>query len=247
MTYGGLRYDESAWERSVSNGRIPSSKLAEVEAWPVPFDADLGGPARGHPEAAAAMGVMLRQAWEIGYGITIAYSYRNITTQKRKWDAYRRGTGNLAAVPGTSNHGWGVAFDMRWETSSAYSWMRANADDYGFAFDVPGESWHVRFHEGQWDGRDDMTKDEKAQLKAASDWNAGDLAFREAYARRGKDPGPPPDNWVPARKQGWGSARFSVRWGASEKHTHQEGKTGPGGTDGHQHTEGKTGSAIEPS
>lgn len=240
-----MRYDESAWESSVQNGRIPDSRLNEVEAWPVPFDADLRGPALAHPEAASAMGVMLRQAWENGLGITIAYSYRTFAVQQAKWESWLRGTGNLAARPGTSNHGWGVAFDMRWETASAYDWMRRNADHYGFFFDVPGESWHIRFREGQW-GRQDMTKDEKEQLKATSDWHAGDLAYREAYNRREHDPGPPPDNWNAARKQGWASARFPVRVRSSKEHTHVEGKTNPAGADGHIHTEGTTGRAVEP-
>ena len=34
-------------------------------------------------------------------------SYRTFEDQQRFWDLYQAGKGNLAARPGTSNHGWG--------------------------------------------------------------------------------------------------------------------------------------------
>lgn len=211
MTYSGPRYHERDWEGTVENGRIPASMLREVEAWPVPYDRDLDGPARAHPEAAAAMGVLLRTAWDAGHGsLTIAYSYRTLSTQEDKWEAYQRGTGNLAARPGTSNHGWARSFDMRWGTGAALTWLHANARRFGFVFDVRGENWHATLQEGLWNG-DDMTREEKEQLAAAQLWAQGERQYREAYHKAGdKDPGPPPDNWKTPRKQGWGSARFPV-------------------------------------
>lgn len=210
MTYAGPKYDLSQWRSSVSNGRISSSKLWEVEAWPTPYDADLDGPARAHPEAASACGALLRTAWETGYpGLTIAYSYRTYAAQLRKWESYQNGTGNLAARPGTSNHGWGVAFDMRWRTARELTWLHANAGRFGFRFDVPGENWHMTLQEGLWKGND-MTKEEKQQLTDTTLWMEGDAAYRTAYSKKKADPGPPPDNWKTPRKQGWNSARFAV-------------------------------------
>lgn len=210
MTYSGPRYDKEGWRGTVSNGRIDPSRLREIEAWPVPYDRDLGGPAMAHPEAASAMGVLLRSAWAAGHtSLTIAYSYRTINVQEDKWQAYQRGTGNLAATPGTSNHGWAVAFDMRWGTSGAFNWLHANERKFGFVFDVPGENWHATFQEGLWNG-DDMTKEEKAQLEASQLWAEGEKQYREAFAKKKEDPGPPPDNWRTPRKQGWNSARFCV-------------------------------------
>ena len=62
----------------------------------------------------------------------------------------------LAAVPGTSNHGWGVAVDFACGAdsfgSSAYAWLKANAPTYGWthpAWAEPGggrpEPWHWEF------------------------------------------------------------------------------------------------------
>lgn len=39
-------------------------------------------------------------------------SYRTYEQQVELYNAYLNGTGNLAAVPGTSNHGWGLAVDV---------------------------------------------------------------------------------------------------------------------------------------
>ena len=209
MTYGGPRYDKEGWRGTVENGRIDASRLNEVEAWPVPFDRDLGGPARAHPEAASAMGVLLRTAWAAGHtSLTIAYSYRTYDMQENKWANYQAG-GNLAARPGTSNHGWAVAFDMRWGTSAAFDFLHANARRFGFLFDVTGENWHATLQEGLWNG-DDMTKDEKEQLEASQLWAQGEREYREAWNKKKKDPGPAPDNWKTPRKNGWGSARFAV-------------------------------------
>ena len=49
--------------------------------------------------------------------------------------------GGLAAKPGTSEHGWGMATDLELN-SSAQSWMKKHASDYGFVNNVPRESWH---------------------------------------------------------------------------------------------------------
>jgi hypothetical protein len=58
--------------------------------------------------------------------------------------AYQNGTGALAAYPGTSNHGWGVAVDL------AEQWMRSWIDDHGAEFgwrktEAFSEWWHVNY------------------------------------------------------------------------------------------------------
>jgi D-alanyl-D-alanine carboxypeptidase len=63
--------------------------------------------------------------------------------------------GYLAARPGTSNHGWGLAADLGvgGYASADYAWMRANAPAFGW--DNPGwarpggtkaEPWHWEFN-----------------------------------------------------------------------------------------------------
>ena len=77
-----------------------------------------------------------------GVTIGITDSYRTYETQV---DLVRRkglySQGGLAATPGTSDHGWGLAADLRLD-ASAQAWMRANAGRYGFAEDTPREPWH---------------------------------------------------------------------------------------------------------
>lgn len=70
-------------------------------------------------------------------------SYRTYGEQVEFWNAYLAG-GNLAARPGTSNHGWGTAVDL------AEPWMRSWIDDHGAKFgwkktEAFSEWWHVNF------------------------------------------------------------------------------------------------------
>ncbi|MET0133024.1 MAG: M15 family metallopeptidase, partial [Kibdelosporangium sp.] len=62
----------------------------------------------------------------------------------------------LAAVPGTSNHGWGLALDLCGGAQSAgspeHAWLMANAPGYGWQnppWAQPGrgrvEPWHWEF------------------------------------------------------------------------------------------------------
>lgn len=62
------------------------------------------------------------------------------------WEKYRAGVGNLAAYPGTSNHGWALAIDL------GDRWSRLMIDKYGAKFgwskswsDAPSEWWHIKF------------------------------------------------------------------------------------------------------
>jgi len=213
-----LAYDKEAWRASVQNGKIPASKLAEV--WPEQYDRDLGGPALMHPEAALAMGAMLRQAWEDGWtDLRLVLSYRTYAKQLEKWAAYKAGTGNLAAVPGTSNHGWAVAGDMGWSRSGSQLWMRNNSRRYGFIFDVPSENWHITYQENMWGGSE-LTEDEKKLLT----WLEG---FKTAStgALPGRDTGPAMGRALAD------AAKHAEASHVTKKHQHKEkdaaGLTGP--------------------
>jgi len=55
-----------------------------------------------------------------------------------------------AATPGTSNHGWGAAVDLRgWlfhggaPESAEFKWVNKFSKDYNFVFGVGGEHWHL--------------------------------------------------------------------------------------------------------
>ncbi len=99
---------------------------------------------------------MVADAQAAGTGLTSSSCYRDYAGQVEARDYWcGRGACQMAAVPGTSNHGWGKAIDFRdsagevsW-TSPGYLWMLENAWRYGFIHpDVLGqtssapEAWH---------------------------------------------------------------------------------------------------------
>ena len=139
-------YNKTAWRNQQTNGRIPTSELDQLD--PSVYDRDLNGPALMHPDAARAMSAMLFMAEMEGHDdLVLVLSYRTVAKQWEKWWDYQNG-GNLAAYPGTSNHGWAVAADMGWRNTSTIQWAHAEASKYGFKFDVPSESWHMTYQDG---------------------------------------------------------------------------------------------------
>jgi LAS superfamily LD-carboxypeptidase LdcB len=114
------------------NGRIPDSALERVGT----TNHKLWAP------AAEALTRMIADAKRDGVTIGITDSYRPYAEQVDL--AHRKGLysqGGLAAKPGTSEHGWGMAADLDLN-SKALAWMRTNAAKYGFDNNVPRESWH---------------------------------------------------------------------------------------------------------
>ncbi|GAA2804130.1 peptidoglycan DD-metalloendopeptidase family protein [Kribbella solani] len=125
-----------------SNGMIPAGKLCAI-----------GGGQMLRCDAAAAY-LQMTGAYRAQFGksLCITDSYRSYTAQV---DLYQRKP-SLAALPGTSNHGWGVAVDLcggidKYNTPQ-YLWMKAHAGNYGWLH--PGwaeqggnreEPWHWEF------------------------------------------------------------------------------------------------------
>lgn len=127
-----------------SNGNIPASALCSPD-----FD----------PSAllrcdAAHQLESLNDAYKAQFGrdIAITDSYRSYGSQV----SVKASKGSLAAVPGTSNHGWGTAVDIGDAVggfgSVEYNWMRANAPTYGWdnpdwarAGGANPESWHWEY------------------------------------------------------------------------------------------------------
>ena len=64
----------------------------------------------------------------------------------------------MAAVPGTSNHGWGLAVDFAEERNGKpgvesvsprfVKWLIKNAATYGFSAELQSEPWHWRYVAG---------------------------------------------------------------------------------------------------
>ena len=83
----------------------------------------------------------------IDFGINGAYrTYNDQVVVKRRY-------GNDAAVPGTSNHGFGLAVDFTDSNLTQintrmreYTWLKANANKYGFRrlpWGSRGEDWEA--------------------------------------------------------------------------------------------------------
>ena len=117
------------------NGRIPSTELSPID----------GTSQRMWPPAARSFEAMRSAAAADGVTIGITDSYRSYDGQVDV--AARKGLysqGGLAAVPGTSRHGWGMALDLDLD-NAAQAWMREHGGQYGFVENVPRESWHWEY------------------------------------------------------------------------------------------------------
>jgi len=123
-----------------SDGLIPSSQLCAI----------IGG-GRLRPDAAAAFNAMSQAyAQAFGTNLCVGDSYRSYSQQVSIF----RERPSLAAVPGTSNHGWGLAVDLgcgvQSSRSAQYRWMTRTASQFGFvhpawAVHDPYEPWHWEF------------------------------------------------------------------------------------------------------
>jgi hypothetical protein len=117
------------------NGNLPTSWLQEVAGVLL------------EPDAAGAMADMLEAARRDGTVVALTDGYRTFGQQV----TLKATKGHLAARPGTSMHGWGLAvdFDMR---VTDFAWLRMHAASYGWIhppWAQPGgskpEPWHWEF------------------------------------------------------------------------------------------------------
>jgi hypothetical protein len=90
-----------------------------------------------------------------------------------------------AAFPGTSNHGWGIAVDVK--TRRAAAWLMGNAHRFGWSHDEGarvGEWWHFRYV-GASNG---VLRRLRRQLRRWESYTDGELRWIGEYDRllRGK-------------------------------------------------------------
>lgn len=96
--------------------------------------------------AAQAWDDLVDAAAQAGFELRITDSYRSYEEQVDL--ARRKGlyaNGGLAAVPGTSNHGWGLAVDADVRDPALLEWLRQNGPAFGWVERVPREPWHWEF------------------------------------------------------------------------------------------------------
>ena len=142
-----LAWAVEMWGNSLDgfyNGELPDDVLC-----PLPF-----APTHRLRCDAAMMLIALNEAFEAEFGraLPITDSYRTFQSQV----ALRARVGNLAASPGLSMHGWGLAVDfgrpINSGNSAEYIWLRVNAPDFGWDNPVwarpdgsKPEPWHFEF------------------------------------------------------------------------------------------------------
>lgn len=113
---------------AVTNGKLPMSYLAATKDGCVVYD-----------EAVASLNAMLAHAARDGVKLRGIGCYRDYATQvivREEWCAL--GQCAMAAVPGTSNHGWGKAVDFADQAgeltfdAAGYAWLKTWAAFYGW-------------------------------------------------------------------------------------------------------------------
>lgn len=132
------------------NGLIPFSALVQVE------------PGKWLQPAAAQQYLKMKADCKTATGLTFymasntnprynqqAYRQKNdpyLGSQQYFWDN-RKAFGIVAAIPGTSNHGWALAVDITFPNPAVRNWYRANCTKYGWnnAGDNFGEDWHKEY------------------------------------------------------------------------------------------------------
>jgi hypothetical protein len=124
------------------------------------------------PAAADDFNRMVLAAKEDGVNIKSSQGYRDLGsedegcskgfTQWCAWKKYKSGTGALAAKPGTSNHGLGLAVDIKHckKGGEVHNWLIKNAEKFKF-YPFSKESWHwtYGFKEGQRPNSDEVEKE----------------------------------------------------------------------------------------
>lgn len=105
-----------------------------------------GGAGGLNPQFNAAVQRMLKDA---PGGISITSGFRSPEKQAQLWANALKKYGSAAAArkwvapPGKSNHGRGIAMDLRFASPTVRQWVHANAARYGLHFPMSWEPWHV--------------------------------------------------------------------------------------------------------
>jgi flagellum-specific peptidoglycan hydrolase FlgJ len=124
-----------------NNGRLTAGELVSI-----------GNGMKLEPAAAADYLKMEKAANADGVQFNVTDAYRTYEIQDIifDWDRYNRtgekkkkGTNTAAALPGTSNHGWGKAIDVF--PATAQQWIKKNGYKYNWSWyegKSVGEPWH---------------------------------------------------------------------------------------------------------
>ena len=125
-----------------------------------------------------------------------------------------------AAIPGTSNHGWGIAVDVK--TTRAAAWLLRNAARFGWSHDEGlrvGEWWHFRYVGAskatlrrlrkelhRWDGYTD------SELRWIHEWDHGHPSAPRRVVLRRVMRAQRKQIWRAAQSSGWDKAGRRARY-----------------------------------
>ena len=129
--------------RVVTSDNIPEGPAqGYVDGRPVRIEVTRldGKPVERH--TAAAYRRMYAAAEHDHVILHIVSGFRTMEHQQALYRAYQRGQGNLAAVPGHSNHQSGHALDLNTRAPGVLRWLERNGRRFGFRRTVPTEPWH---------------------------------------------------------------------------------------------------------
>jgi Putative peptidoglycan binding domain/D-alanyl-D-alanine carboxypeptidase len=114
-----------------ANGKLSKSELAPIPEGELAIAAAAAWNAPGGPADAG-----LRPSGPRS-------SYRTFAEQEELWATYKAG-GNLAAEPGKSNHGLGIAIDV--PDTWMQSWIKEHGAEFGWKkTEAMSEPWHFNF------------------------------------------------------------------------------------------------------
>jgi D-alanyl-D-alanine carboxypeptidase len=118
------------------NGQLPDDALVSI-----------GDGFRLTPAPAEAFGRLEEAALSAGFTLQVNSAYRSLDEQVAMVEEHGLlSEGGLAAEPGTSEHGWGIAVDLTLDTD-ALIWFRTNAGRFGFVETIADEPWHWAYLE----------------------------------------------------------------------------------------------------
>tara|TARA_R110001583_G_scaffold31179_2_gene107002 strand:+ start:656 stop:1498 length:843 start_codon:yes stop_codon:yes gene_type:complete len=164
-------------------------------------------------EVAGYVQAMISAASGEGVAMQVTSGFRTMADQQRLYNKYLAGTGNLAAVPGRSNHQNGIAIDFNVSSQNGrvFEWLTKNAWRYGFIRTVSRERWHWEYW-GDWNGVE--------KPSWANGWHSPRTMF--SSVRRIHACGEPGGGNSPMRQSNWWTAK-----GANSSHTDSQtsGKT----------------------
>lgn len=132
------RPNSFAWG-GFSNGKISEDQMVASE---------FQGAHRFHPGAGQAFDAMFEAARADGVELGLTDSYRSFAQQV----SLKRRKPRLAATPGKSNHGWGLAIDVA--SQEARRWIQQNGEEFGWYWpewarpggNGPEEDWHFEWY-----------------------------------------------------------------------------------------------------